>query len=106
MKLGGQMDYHGSRAYASDLPSAAAESWLKRLGGRLAAWTKQKLEFLLRPGAEQASETIWLVHGEDKHFSVLGAEYDRKPLRAAAPCPLPEGEARTRWPIRHRPDGE
>ena len=101
MKLGGQMDYHGSRAYAQDLPSAAG-SW----ANRLAAWTKQKLEFLLRPGAEQASETIWLVHGGDRNFSVLGAEYDRKPRRSAAPCPFPEGEPRTRRPIRHRPDAE
>ncbi len=44
MKLGGHMDYHGSRAYAPDLPSATEGSWVKRLAGRLAAWTKQKLE--------------------------------------------------------------
>ena len=55
MKLGGHMDYHGSRAYAPE-PTAAAGSWVKRLGGRLAAWTKQKLELVLRPGAEQAAE--------------------------------------------------
>ena len=96
MKLGGHVDYHGSRAYAPDLPSAAAGSWASRQAGRLAAWTNQKLELLLRSGAEQASGTIWLVHGEDRHFSVLGAEHDRKPRRAAAPCPFPEGEARTR----------
>lgn len=104
MKLGGQMDYHGSRTYAKDLPSAAG-SWVGRQASRLAAWTKQKLEFLLRSGAEQASET-WLVRGDDRHFSLLGAEYDRKPRRGAAPCPFPEGEARTRRPVRHRPDGE
>jgi len=106
MKLGGQMDYHGSRAYAPDLPSAPAGSWLRRLGGRLAAWTRQKLELSLRSGAEQVSETMWLVHGKDRHFSVLGAEYDSKPRRAAAPCPFPEGEARTRRTIRDRLGGD
>lgn len=102
MRLGRQMDYHGSRSYAADLPSAATGSW----AGRLAAWTKQKLEFLLRSGADQASETIWLVHGDDRHFSLLGAEYDRRPRRGARPSPFPEVEAQTRRPIPFRPDGD
>jgi hypothetical protein len=42
-----------------------------------------------------------LVHGEDRHFSLLGAEYDRKPRRAAA-CPFPQGEVRTRRPGQDR----
>jgi len=102
MKLGRQIDYHGSRAYAPDRPSSGEDSWLKRL----AAWTKRKLELVLRPGAEQAAETIWLVHGEERHFSLLGAEYDRKPRRAAAPCPFPDAEVRARRPIGYRTDAE
>ena len=105
MKLGGHMDYHGSRAYAPE-PTATADSWVKRLGGRLAAWSRQKLELLLRPGAEQAAETVWLVHGNERHFSLLGAGSDRKRRRAVAPCPFPEGEARTRRPIGFRADSE
>ena len=106
MKLGGHMDYHGSRAYAPEPTSTTADSWVKRLGGRLAARTRQKLELLLRPGADQAAETIWLVHGNERHFSLLGAGRDRKRRRAVAPCPFPEGEARTRRPIGLRADSE
>ena len=106
MKLGGHMDYHGSRAYAPEPTSATAESWVKRLGGRLAAWTRQKLELLLKPGADQAAETVWLVHGNERHFSVLGSERGRNRRRADAPCPFPEGEPRTRRPIGFRADGE
>ena len=102
MKLGSQMDYHGSRSYAPDLPSPAEGSWLRRIR----AWTKEKLGQLLRPGAEHAAETMWLVHGEERHFSVLGDEYDRRPRRAAAPCPFPEGEVRIRRPIAYRTHGE
>ena len=84
MKLGGQMDYHGSRAYAPDLPSVTAESWVKRLAGPFTAWAKHMLEMLLKPGARQVAETMWLVHGEERHFSVLGADHDRKRRRVAA----------------------
>jgi hypothetical protein len=105
MKLGGHMDYHGSRAYAPE-PTATEGSWVKRLGGRLAAWTKQKLELVLRPGAEQAAESIWLVHGNERHFSLLGAGRDRQRRRAVAPCPFPEGEDRARRPIGFRADSE
>jgi len=101
MKLGGQMDYHGSRAYAPDLPTSTDGNCLKRSGARLTAWAKQKLETLLRPGAKQAAET-WLVRGDERHFSVLGAEYDRRPRGAPAPCPFPEGEARARRPLGYR----
>ena len=106
MKLGGHMDYHGSRAYAPEPTSASADSWVERVGDRLAAWTRQKLELVLRPGAEQAAETMWLVHSNERHFSVLGAGPDRKRRRAAAPCPFPEGEARTRRPMGVRADSE
>jgi hypothetical protein len=102
MKLGSRMDYHGSRAYAPDRPSSDEGNWLKRLG----TWAKQKLELVLRPGAEQAAETMWLVHGKEKHFSLLGAGYDRKPRRAVAPCPFPEREGRTRRPIGYRAHAE
>lgn len=105
MKLGGHMDYHGSRAYARELASGTADSWVKRLGGRLGAWTKQKLELVLRPGAEQAAEFIWLVHGNERLFSVLGSDRAGNRRRAAATCPFPEG-ARTRRPIRFRADSE
>ncbi len=106
MKLSGQMDYHGSRAYASDLPAATMGSRVRRFGGGLAAWARQKLELLLRPGAEQAAETLWLVHGTERHFSVLGSDLGKKRRRAAAPCLFPEGEARTRRPIGYRSVGE
>jgi hypothetical protein len=106
MKLGGHMDYHGSRAYAPEPASTTIDSWGKRLGGRLATWTRQKLELLLRPGAEQAAETIWLVHSEERHFSLLGSEPGRKRRRAAAPCPFPEGEVRARRPIGFRANSE
>ena len=100
MKLGGHMDYHGSRAYAPDLPSSTERNWIKRRAAELAAWAKQKLELLLKPGAEQAADTVWLVRGTERHFSLLGSdEHGRKRRRAAAPCPFPEGEARTRRPI-------
>jgi hypothetical protein len=99
MKLGGQMDYHGSRAYAPDLPSTTTGSWVKRFAGGLADWTKGKLELVLRPGAEQAAEAIWLVQGKERHFSVLGSGRDVKRRRAAASCPFPEGETRARRPI-------
>lgn len=102
MKLGSQTDYHGSRAYAPDPPSSTERNWIKRHADRLAVWAKQKFELLLRPGAEQAAETVWLVHGTERHFSVLGSECDRKRHHAAAPCPFPEGEARTRRPIGYR----
>jgi hypothetical protein len=106
MKLGGHMDYHGSRVYAPEPASEAEESWIKRLGGRLASWTWQKLQLVLRPGAEQAAETMWLVHGDERHFSLLGAGRDRQRRRAVAPRPFPEGEARTRRPIGSRADSE
>jgi len=101
MKLGSHSDYSGSRSYAPDLSSSEEGSWLRRLGGRLAGWARQKLELSLRSGAEQPSEMMLLVHGEDRHFSLLGAEYDRKPRRAAA-CPFPQGEVRTRRPGQDR----
>jgi len=101
MKLGGQMDYHGSRAYAPDLPSATKGSWVKRLVGGLADWAKHKVELVLRPEPEQAAETIWLVQGTERHFSVIGSDRDEKRHRAAAPCPFPEGETRARRPVRH-----
>ena len=101
MKLGGQMDYHGSRTYAPDLPSAPAGSWIKRLTSRFAARAEQMLEMLLKPGAREAAETIWLVDGKERHFSLLGSDgHDQK--RRAAPCPFPEGEVRARRPIGHR----
>jgi hypothetical protein len=106
MKLGSNMDFHGSRAYAPDLPSTPSESWVKRAAGPLTAWVKHVFGMLLKPGARQAAETMWLVHGEERHFSVLGAQYDRKPRRAGAPSPFPEGEVRTRRPLRDRPYGE
>ena len=98
MKLGSHRDYSGSRSYAPDVPSPADGSWLSRL----AAWARQKLELSLRSGAEQPSEMMWLVHGKDRHFSLLGGEYDRKQHRAAAACPFPQGEMRSRRPVRDR----
>ena len=106
MKLGGQIDFHGSRAYAVDLPTSAERNWARRNAARLTAWAKRKVESLLRPGAEQAAETMWLVRGDERHFSLLGAEYDRKPRGAPATRSLPEGEARVRRPIGYRTHGE
>jgi hypothetical protein len=106
MKLGSHMDYHGSRAYAPDPASATAGSWVKRLAGPLTAWTRHMLEMLLKPGAREAAETVWLVHGDERHFSVLGSDSVGKRRRAIAPCPFPEGEVRVRRPIGYRRDGE
>jgi hypothetical protein len=106
MKLGSHMDYHGSRAYAPDPDSAIAGSWVKRLAGPLAAWTKHMLEMLFKPGAREAAETVWLVRGDERHFSVLGSDSGRKLRRAVAPCPFPEDEIRVRRPIGYRVDGE
>ena len=106
MKLGTHMDYHGSRAYAPDPPSTTAGSWLKRLAGPLTAWTRHTLEMLLRPGARDAAETVWLVHGDERNFSVLGSDRGGKLRRAVAPCPFPEGEVRARGPIGYQPDSE
>ena len=105
MKLGGQIDYHGTRVYASDLPSIESGSWLKRLAGPFTAWAKHALEMLLKPGARQAAETIWLVHGEERHFSVLGSGPGEKRRRAGRP-PWPEGETWSRRPSGRRGDGE
>lgn len=105
MKLASRMDYHGSRRYAPDLPSSEG-SWLRCLGGQLAAWTMKKLELALGPSAEQAVETMWFVEGKGRNFSFLGAEYDRKPRGAVAPCPFPEAEARARRPVGYRTDAE
>ncbi len=68
MKLSRQIDYHGSRAYPQDLPSAAEGGWLKRFGGRLAAWTSRKLELALRPGAETGSREDVVRPGEGKEL--------------------------------------
>ena len=106
MKLGGHKNYHGSRAYAADPTSATADSWVKRVGDRLATWTRQNLERVLKPGAEQVAETMWLVHSNERHFSVLGAGRDGRRRRAAAPCPFPEGEARTRRPMGVQADND
>jgi len=108
MKLGGQMDYHGSRAYAPELPSASAGNWARRQAGRLAGWTGRMLEMLLKPSARQAAEAIWLVEGKERHFSLLGAtvnDYKRR-RGAASACAFPEGEVRRRRPIGNRPDDE
>jgi hypothetical protein len=106
MKHGGHMDYHGSRAYAPDTPSLGSGSWLKRLADPFTSWAEYLLATLFKPGAREAAETVWLVHGDERHFSVLGAEYDRMPRSAVAPCPFPEGGARARRPIGFRADSE
>ena len=108
MKLGSQMDYHGSRAYAPDVPSAAPGGWIKRHSERLAAWAKKQLEMVLRPGAEQAAEAVWLVHGGERHFSILGSGDDAGKRRRAAALvrPLREPEVRIRRPLRDRLDRE
>jgi hypothetical protein len=105
MKLGRKMDYHGSRAYAPDVPSAPAGSWVRRHAGPLAIWATHMLEMLLKPGARQAAETIWLVDGKERNFSLLGSNrYASKRRGAAAACPFPEGEGRVRRPIGDRAD--
>ena len=102
MKLSSQVDYHGSRAYAADLPPAMTGSRVRRYGPRLATWAEQMFEMLLKPGARQAAETISLMDGREKHFSLLGLNgNDRKRRRGAtAPCPFPEGEVRAHRLIR------
>ena len=101
MKLGTHPNYHGSRAYAPDLPSLTPVSWLKRLAGPLAAWTEHLLDMLLKPGARVAAETVWLIRGDERHFSVLGCAPSAKG-RGAPESLWPEGDARLRRPIGYR----
>ena len=68
MKLG-HVGYHSFRGYAPDSASAIAR---------------------------ETAETVWLVKGDETHFSVLGSAGDDKLLGAVAPCPFPEDQARTR----------
>ena len=105
MKLGSQMDYHGPRAYAPDPPSTTG-SWISRYRRRVAAWRGQMFEMLLKPGARQAAETISLIDGREKHFSLLGLDGNGRSRGATAPCPFPEGEGRARRLVRPRPDNE
>jgi hypothetical protein len=105
MKLGGHVDYHGSRAYAPDPPSLASGNWLKRLAAPLTASAERLLAMLLKPGAREAAETVWLVRGDEKHFSVLGSDR-RENRRRSAEALWPEGEARFHRPIARRPDND
>ena len=95
MKFGGHMDYHGSRAYAPEPANDRSRSWLKRFAGPLTAWAEHLLDMLLKTGARETAETVWLVRGEERHFSVLGSQAQRK-QRPAAGWLWPEGEARLR----------
>ena len=101
MKLGGHTDYHGSRTYAPDPPTAAAGGWIRRHAGPLSAWATQMFEMLLKPGARQAAETVWLVQGQEKHFSLLGlnGQHEKRRRNAVAACAFPEDEVRIRRPI-------
>jgi hypothetical protein len=99
MKLIRPIDYRGFRPYASDRPSAEEGSWLIRLLGRLAAWTKRKLALALRSDTGQAPETAWRVQDRNRHFSLSGSEYERKARLAVAPRPFSHGEGRPRRPI-------
>jgi hypothetical protein len=105
MKLGTHMDYHGSRPYAPDAPSLTAGRLLKRLAGPLTAWAEHLLEMLLKPGASDAAETVWLVRGNERHFSVLGSEVRRKGRRSIEAL-WPEGEPRYRRPGGHHHDND
>lgn len=105
MKLGSHMDYHGSRAYAPDPPSLGSGSWLKRLAGPLTGWAEHLVTTLLKPGAREAAETVWLVRGDERHFSVLGSD-GRVKRRRSAEALWPEGEARFRRPIGGRNDSD
>lgn len=105
MKFGGHMDYHGSRAYAPEPPPDGSRRWLTRLAGPLTAWGKHLLDMLLKPGAREAAETVWLVRGDQRHFSVLGSDAGAKRRRTAG-SPWPDGEERFRRPFGHRRDSE
>ena len=75
-----------SRLYRRDLALAANQR---------ACGLGERLELLLRSGAEQAADTIWLVHGDERHFSVLGSELDEKPRPAAeSPWPVSDDDLR------------
>ena len=105
MKLGTHTNYHGSRAYAPDLPSVTPVSWLKRHAGPLTAWAEHLLDMLLKPGAREAAETVWLIRGDERHFSVLGSQ-GREKQRRPAESLWPEGEVRHLRPIGYRRDSE
>ena len=95
MKLG-HVDYHGFRGYEPDPASATAASLIERLAGGLSAGVKRVIEMFLKLGARETAETVWLVKGDERHFSVLGSTRDDKRPHTVAPCPFPEGQARTR----------
>src|SRR4051794_22334561 len=101
MKHGSHMDYHGSRAYAPDPTSLGSGSWLERLAGPLTVWAEHLLATLFKPGAREAAETVWLVRGDEGHFSVLGSD-GRGKRRRSAEALWPEAEARFHRPIEHR----
>ena len=91
MKLG-HVGYHSFRGYAPDSASATAGGLI----GRLTAGVKRVLEMFLKLGARETAETVWLVKGDERHFSVLGSTRDDKRPHTVAPCPFPENQARTR----------
>jgi hypothetical protein len=105
MKPGGHTDYHGSRAYAPDPPSLESGGWLRRLAAPLTSWVEHLLAALLKPGAREAAETVWLVRGDERHFSVLGSEGGEKRRRSAEAL-WPEGEDRFRRAIPRRCDSD
>ena len=101
MKLG-HVGYHSFRGYAPDSASAIAGGLISRL----TAGVKRVLEMFLKLGARETAETVWLVKGDETHFSVLGSARDDKLLRAVAPCPFPEDQTRTRGRSETGPRGE
>lgn len=83
--FGKHTDYHGSRTYNVEKPRFAMPSQLALKWSFLIAWTKIQIERFLRSGAE-ASDSIWIMRGNEKHFTMLGG----KQLRRSAGRPIIE----------------
>jgi hypothetical protein len=72
MKWSGNTDYHGSRIYALDPPPKERRSTGK-MWTRLALAARRLAE-RLRSRSSAVPATVVLVHGRERHFSLLGAK--------------------------------
>jgi hypothetical protein len=96
MKWGRDTDYHGSRTYALDPPPNEVHS-----KGTL--WTRlevaaRRLTARLRSRSSAAAATAVLVHGQERHFSLLGAKLPAAGISQPQPVDWP-------FPLQKRFDG-
>ena len=98
MKFGRDFDYHGSRSYSPEAGTSFLDGIIDHVC-LLVAWSRQQLETMLRSGIGRSPETMSLIHGNERHFSLLGAIADQRKPRRVADCPFPEGPPRARRPV-------